>query len=85
MYEQYLVELDFFFVSLLTEVTRKAVPWLGLVRHMPGIGNRLIDVGFVVDQVSGGEVCLRVLQFTSVSIISLMCHTLSFLPAGVSS
>jgi hypothetical protein len=63
IYEQYLVELDFFFVSLLTDVTRKAVPWLGLARHVPGIGNRLVDVGFVVDQVPVGEVCLRALQF----------------------
>jgi hypothetical protein len=77
------VELDFFFVSLLTEVTCKAVPWLGLARHIPGIGNRLVDVGFVVDQVPVGEVCLRVLQFTSVSFIPLICHTLSFLTDGV--
>ena len=57
------MELDFFFVSLLTEATRKAVPWLGLARHVPGIVNRLGDVGFVVDQVPMGEVCLRELQF----------------------
>jgi len=65
------VELDFFFVSLLTEATRKVLPWFGLARHMPEIGNRLVDVGFVVDHVPVGEVCLRVLQFTAVSIIPL--------------
>ena len=74
------MEFDFFFVSLLTEATRGVLPWFDLARHIPEIGNRLADVGFVVDQV---PVCLRVLQFTAVSIVPLMRHNLSFLTDGV--
>jgi hypothetical protein len=69
------VELDFFFVSLRTEVTRKVMPWLDLASAMPGIGIRLVDVGFVVDKVPVGEVSPRVLLFSSVRIIPAMCHT----------
>lgn len=77
------MELDFFFVSLRPEVTRKVMPWLGLASPMTGIGIRLVDVGFVVDQVPVGEVCPRVLLFSSVSIIPAMYHTVSFLTDGV--
>jgi hypothetical protein len=51
----------------------RAVPWLrslvaGLSPRRPGFAPGSIRVGFVVDKVALGQVCLRVLRFSPVSI-----------------
>jgi hypothetical protein len=40
----------------------------------PGFDSRPIHVRFVIDRVALGQVFLRILQFLSVSIISLVLH-----------
>jgi hypothetical protein len=52
----------------------KAVPWLrwlvaGLSLRRPGLAPGSIHVGFVVGKVALGQVFLRVLRFSPVSII----------------